>query len=386
MICISSLRARISLLALTLAALGPAILLIHADAAADSHQHVSLRGAVRHVDIASNCLSIAGDDGSYYTVDVDNAAIILANIKRDANILNLATGMTIRVSGTLVSRSVIEADTVREVSDVEVKPAAFDGANRANGDVASVEGVVQLVDSDNGRITVADGDGDRVVVDTFNAAIALARNEPDGRTADLARGMRVRIDGTRLPQGRMVADNVRVVRSARDSDVEITSPAVPTPADAPLPAVITPAPISSGAPSGVLIPPSPDSQYVLAHLDRYTGILIDARHLPNILRSPSPAIYGPEPSESLLYPDRSDVPTPDEVQDETIVRYYHTAAEASNGVDGTNPLILPAQAVLGPAKDSLQLSADDMVLFNALEKNLHFSHTWKVGFLVPGDE
>ena len=106
------------------------------------------------------------------------------------------------------------------------------------------------------------------------------------------------------------------------------------------------------------------------------------RHLPLA----GPAVFGPEPGESLLYPDRSHVPTPDEVQDESIVRYYRTETDARTGVAGDNPLILPAQAVLTPAQDALQLSADDMVLFNALENRLHFSRTWKVGFLIPGDK
>ena len=125
---------------------------------------------------------------------------------------------------------------------------------------------------------------------------------------------------------------------------------------------------------------------VLENLDSYTGVLIDARHLPDISRSPSPAIFGPDPGQSLLYPDRSHVPTPDEVQDESIVRYYHTEAEARAGVCGSNPLVLPAQAVLTPAKDALQLSGDDMTLLLALDKKLHFSRNWKVGFLLPGNQ
>ena len=125
---------------------------------------------------------------------------------------------------------------------------------------------------------------------------------------------------------------------------------------------------------------------VLPSDDYYTGIVIDARQLPTVLRSPAPAIYGPGPDTSLLYPDRSDVPTPDEVQDESIVRYYHTEAEAEAGVGGAHPLILTALAVLGPAHDALQLSADDMVRLQNLEKKLHFVESWKVGFLIPAGQ
>ncbi len=118
-------------------------------------------------------------------------------------------------------------------------------------------------------------------------------------------------------------------------------------------------------------------------MDAYTGILIDARNLPRISRSPAPAIYGPLPDQNLLYPDRSHVPTPDEVQEESIVRYYWTVDAADSGIAGSNPLILTAQAVLGPAEDAVQLTAVDAARFQTLDKRLHFTQTWKVGFLIP---
>lgn len=120
-------------------------------------------------------------------------------------------------------------------------------------------------------------------------------------------------------------------------------------------------------------------------LSKFTGILIDARHLPRVKRSPAPAIYGPVPGSALLYPDRANVPTPDEVQDESIVRYYHTEAEAGKGVCGENPLILKAEEVVGPAEDAVRLNEADMRRLQALENRLHFTKTWKVGFLIPLD-
>jgi len=118
----------------------------------------------------------------------------------------------------------------------------------------------------------------------------------------------------------------------------------------------------------------------------YTGLIIDARDLPDILRSPSPAIYGPAPDNTLLYPDRTHVPTPDEVQDESVVRYYHTVDDAKKGVGGDNPLILKADKVLGYAHDSLELSAADMAKLQDLDKKIHFSLNWKVGFLIPAGQ
>ena len=117
----------------------------------------------------------------------------------------------------------------------------------------------------------------------------------------------------------------------------------------------------------------------------YTGILIDARHLPTIDRSPAPCLFGPQPASVLLYPDRSNVPTPDEVQEQSVVRYYKSEDEARKGFVGANPLILKAVEVVGPAHDSLRLSAEDMAILQAADKTIQFTKNWKVGFLIPGD-
>lgn len=117
----------------------------------------------------------------------------------------------------------------------------------------------------------------------------------------------------------------------------------------------------------------------------YTGVLLDARALPAILRSPAPSIVGPGPDWTLIYPDRSHVPTPDEVQDESIVRYYHTEVEAAQGIGGSHPLVIPAAAVIGYAHDGLQVTAADMQRLLEVEKSLHFTQNWRVGFLIPAD-
>ncbi len=125
---------------------------------------------------------------------------------------------------------------------------------------------------------------------------------------------------------------------------------------------------------------------VLANTSEYTGVVIDARALPGILRSPAPAIYGANADATLVYPDRSHVPTPDEVQDESIVRYYHTPEEAAQGVGGSHPLVVKAIAVLGPVKDALQITPADMQALLEADKSLHFTRSWRVGFLLPSDK
>ncbi len=355
--------------------------------------HCLVRGIVRRIDPATDHLTLVGDDDHVYIVDAYNASIILADVTRNAETRDLERGMHVRATGTLVGSDLIEATTVRVVSGV----VPFSAVAHRQADFeplsdgrASILAVVRSVDADQTHITVADADGLREVVDTLDATITLPDGQAIGQTADLVRGMRVQITGTRLTHARMVADRVRVVPDADEplpSAPEKIAPLVSLPpaASLPIPAQM-PTPSMPAAPASGLVPPSPDPQFVLANLDSFTGILIDARHLPNISRSPAPGVYGPEPGESLLYPDRSHVPTPDAVQDESIVRYYRTPADARAGVCGDNPLILPGQAVLTPAQDAVRLSANDMVLFNALEQKLHFSRTWKVGFLIPGDK
>ncbi|MGO8670207.1 MAG: hypothetical protein ACLQVD_02400 [Capsulimonadaceae bacterium] len=118
-------------------------------------------------------------------------------------------------------------------------------------------------------------------------------------------------------------------------------------------------------------------------LGSFTGILIDVTGFPDIQRSPSPAVYAT--GMFLLYPDRTHVPTPDQIQDESIVRYYRTLDAAQAGVGGTHPLVLHAVDVVGPARDGVLLSSTDALLFEALNVSLKFSQTWSVGFLVPAD-
>jgi hypothetical protein len=115
----------------------------------------------------------------------------------------------------------------------------------------------------------------------------------------------------------------------------------------------------------------------------FTGVVIDVRAIAAIDRSPAPVIYGPLPTSDEVYPDPTCVPTPDQVQDQSVVRYYHTEEDAEKGAAGDHPIILKAEAVVGPAHDSVRLSADDAAHLKTLDKTMHYTHTWKVAFLIP---
>jgi hypothetical protein len=214
--------------------------------------------------------------------------------------------------------------------------------------MVNVQAYISRVDTGSDSITAL-GDDDK----TYHASvdqtdIILPGSDRSGTIGDLSRGMRVRLIGTKCGTDSLVADRIRILAAA-------DAVAVPAPA-----------------------PPA------VTDLSVYTGVIIDASGFPNVQRSPSPAIYGPD-GATLLYPDRSHVPTPDEVQEESIVRYYRTPDLAKSGVGGDHPLVLQAVDVTGPGSDNVVLSAEDAALFKALDQRLHYTQTWKVGILIPAD-
>ena len=210
------------------------------------------------------------------------------------------------------------------------------------------------------------GDDDHVYKAQLQATeIILPGASRDGTISDLSRGMHIRLIGTRTGTDSILADRIRVLSGS----AQPAASAAPIPAASVLPAVAVAVP---AAPA----PPPVD-------LSTCTGIVIDASAFEKIFRSPAPAIYGPD--MTLLYPDRSHVPSADDVQTESVVRYYRTLDTAQQGVGGNKPLVLAAQSVAGCASDSIVLTADEAAEFKALDARLHFTQTWKVGFLVPAD-
>ncbi len=342
------------------------------------HGDYVVEGTVQSVSRSDDRLALAGTDNHRYIVDAYGADILLQQSHRLGETTDLARGMRVEVTGTLLGRNLLEATRLRVLPRfrgtlVEDAPYAPQPALPLPPEPAAVlppavplppepapapaqpqlnlDGIVREVDAARDAVTFLGDDDKRYSLDTHAADIILRGTERAGQTADLTAGMRVRLVGVLLPSGVVEADRLRVL------------PAPEAPAPAPVPV----------AP-------------VVEDMSVYTGILIDARGLPRISRSPAPAIYGALPDQTLLYPDRSHVPTPDEVQEESIVRYYHAEADAEAGVGGAHPLILIAERVLGPAEDAVRLTPEDAARFQALDKRLHFTRTWKVGFLIPANQ
>ncbi len=338
-------------------------------------------GEIQSVNGAADRLVVNGNDAHRYVIDAYGADVTLLD-SRLGEIDNLARGMRVRVVGSLLGRNLLEADRLRVLPafagagfQTVALPAEAPPPIEERGPVYNpppvdaaplplpapivavsaepqfiLDGMVRDVDAAHGQITLLGDDDKRYTADMSNTDIILIGTEREGLLSDLAHGMRVHLVGFQTASGVIEADRLRV----------LPAPAAPAPVIAPV------------------VP-------VVENMDAYTGILIDARGLPTISRSPAPAIYGTTQDSLLLYPDRSHVPTPDEVQEESIVRYYWTIPDADAGVGGNNPLILTAQAVLGPAQDAVQLTPLDEARFRALDKRLHFTRTWKVGFLMPAD-
>jgi len=335
------------------------------------HADYVVEGVVQSVNRADDRLAVAGTDNHRYIVDAYAADIILRENHSLGETLDLARGMRVEVTGTLLGRNLLEAARLRVLPGagdttpapapavfappvplpVPTLPLPVEAAPAPAQPQLNLDGLVRDVDAARSEVTFLSDDDKRYTLDTRTADIILRGTERAGQTADLARGMRVRLIGALLPSGLVEADRIRVLPAA----------------EAPAPAIV---PVAA----------------VVEDMSVYTGILIDARALPRISRSPAPAIYGALPDQLLLYPDRSHVPTPDEVQEESIVRYYHAEADAEAGVAGARPLILTAERVLGPAEDAVRLTPEDAARFQALDKRLHFTRTWKVGFLIPANQ
>jgi hypothetical protein len=338
--------------------------------------HYTVVGTVQSVNGSGERLVVNGNDFNRYIIDAYGADITLLD-SHLGETANLARGMRVRVVGTLLGRNLLEADRLRVLPSFsgsgyappayEPQPAVVDPqpavietpalplpvpiVATAAGPQFLMDGMVRDIDPAHNQVTLLGDDDKRYTASLEDTDIILRGTERAGQIADLSHGMRVHLVGVLLPDGTVEADRLRVL------------PAAELPA---LPPVAAPVPVAE-------------------NMDAYTGLLIDARGLSDISRSPAPAIYSTAPDAALLYPDRSHVPTPDEVQEESIVRYYWNVDSASSGVGGTNPLILTAIAVVGPAKDAVQLSPEDSARFQLLDKRLHFTRTWKVGFLMPAD-
>jgi hypothetical protein len=226
------------------------------------------------------------------------------------------------------------------------QPAVIQTAAWTVGDSVTLDAIVTSIALDQGQVCVSCAGGQSYQIKAQDADIIVPPLARAGSLKDLSAGMHVHVIGEHGSGTAIHADRIRVTPAAEET-------ADPT---APKPPVVD--------------------------LSTYTGILIDTQAQAGILRSRAPVIYGPD--MATLYPDRSHVPNPDEVQDESVIRYYCTTDAAAAGVGGAHPLILTAQKVVGPASDSVVLSADDAALFKALDQRLHYSLNWKVGFLVPG--
>jgi hypothetical protein len=337
--------------------------------------HIDVVGVVVRVNEDTGRIAVRSDSHRRYNVDTYNAEVVTpASASTDVSD-NLIAGARVRVVGYRYGIGLIDADrvvvlpddsdSVSEVTPVPapapppvvdvpapvdanpLPPVHVDAPAIPSVDTMRLEGVIKSIG--DGRISiVGDDDSQSYDIKTADADIILPEVNRAGLLSDLSTGMRVSVVGERVDGGVIVADRIRVLpEEAVD---------------------VAPAPVHPA----------------ITDLSSYTGIIIDVSGASSrIQRSPSPAIYGPD--MTLLYPDRSHVPTPDEVQDESIVRYYRSEDAAEAGVGGSHPLILQAQSVVGPAEDSVMLSSTDAALFTALDQRLQYTRNWKVGFLIPAD-
>ena len=266
-------------------------------------QHYVVVGVVQSVNGANDRLVLNGNDFQRYVVDAYGADITLLD-SRLGETSNLARGMRLRVVGTLLGRNLLEADRLHVLpafagAGPQESPAPIDALPAVADPLPVVDavpvlplpvpviatspqpqftldGLIRGVDAPHNQVTLLSDDDKRYTADTLNTDIILRGTERAGLTADLAQGMRVHLVGVLLPSGLVEADRIRVLPAASD-------PPVAAPVAAPVP--------------------------VAENMDAYTGILIDCRSLPNISRSPAPAIYATAPGRLLTVP--RPLPCPD---------------------------------------------------------------------------
>ena len=101
-----------------------------------------------------------------------------------------------------------------------------DSPSTAASDTVNLGGVVTQVDTDRDRVSFTADDGRRYTLDTSRTEIALPGTTRSGETADLSRGMRLRVDGTRLSDDIVQADRIRIVGNASGSDQPVPRPDV----------------------------------------------------------------------------------------------------------------------------------------------------------------
>ena len=341
------------------------------DLYAPHHGDYMVEGTVQSVSRSDDRLTLAGTDNHRYIVDAYGADILLRESHRLGETTDLARGMRVEVTGTLLGRNLLEASRLRVLptfrgtlaEDLPVAPPQAvalppepapttplpaEPAPPPAQPQLNLDGLVREVDAARDQVTLLGDDDKRYTLDTHAADIILRGTERAGQTADLARGMRVRLIGALLPDGRVEADRLRVLAAPE-------APAAP-------PAPVTP---------------------VVEDMSVYTGVLIDARSLPRISRSPAPAIYGALPDQSLLYPDRSHVPTPDEVQEESVVRYYHAESEAESGI-GAGGAGIPAfftktgvGTLIAEGKEERNFNGSRYIMETGLVADLAIIHAWR---------
>jgi hypothetical protein len=337
---------------------------------------ITVTGHITRVNQNGDRLIVRSDRNRRYLVDAYGADVVT----HDAPAMDLQSGQRVRIVGRLLGVRFIEAgkvvilDSDEESEEAPVAmappielappietapappietapaPVVLAPPVTERGPEITVEAIVKSIATEDDQLFIID-DNDKVYrVKADNADIIVPGVDRAGTLADIARGARIKVIGELSGNGSIIlADRIRLTPVDAAPDVQPALPPAPKPID----------------------------------LSVYTGIIIDVSGLEAIQRSPNPAIYDPDMNE--LYPDRLHVPTPDEVQDESTVRYYRTLDDARAGVGGANPLVLHGEIIVGPAQDGVMLSAEDTDLFKQLDKRLGFSQNWKVGFLVPSD-
>jgi hypothetical protein len=136
-------------------------------------------------------------------------------------------------------------------------------------------------------------------------------------------------------------------------------------------------PLAMAAPSGAHEPLSHRRPTILALPDRPTGLVIDARSF-SLNRAMAPRILDEE--GNVLYPNPRHVPEMRVLQEQGMVSYVRDSANAPRS--GSEPLVVVALAVAGPARDDVVVSREAATAIRQANSHHGILDRWAVSFAL----
>ncbi len=164
--------------------------------------------SVTDVDIDRQRVMAAASDGTVYTVDTQDAAIVLRDTKQPGETGDLIPGMRLHVVGTLLPQHILAADRVEVLPYQPGRVAPVPPPAPADDRVTLRGTVAALDDAQSGFTLHVRDHARRIVIDDQSDLSGLAPGDPAHQGVHV--GERVTVVGAYQPDGAILADLVTV--------------------------------------------------------------------------------------------------------------------------------------------------------------------------------